>query len=67
VREAGIPPAVRVRFLAETSSGLKRQQGTLRRLRLRIGSGDPSIQRKQHLLMLFSSTIIHFSFFSFKF
>ena len=35
MREAGIPPAVRARFLAEASSGLKRQQGSLRRLRLR--------------------------------
>ena len=30
VREAGIPPAVRARFLAEASSGLQRKQGTLR-------------------------------------
>ena len=38
VRGTGIPSAVRVRFLIEASSGLKRQQYPLRRLRLRRGS-----------------------------
>ena len=38
VRGTGIPSAVRVRFLIEASSGLKRQQYPLRLLRLRRDS-----------------------------